>query len=445
MFKVDNFTDLILLVGTNPLPNYVVVEYFLSQKNSLRNIWLVSSEKTPKQEGTKEVGDNLMKLLKQKYSSIAFNIEVLSDVSNAKTIMKEVKDKIINNLDGEAKVHLNYTGGTKVMGNHVYRAIEKVNGVITNCESFSYLDGRNFCIVNDEGKIIGNNLRNEVWISFEDLIKLHGFKRINEDSDFNLAKASRAIDVFKKLINEDKLETEYFDGKSGGYKRELFTMQSNPNKLAKKKCQLDETLISSYKPNESFKDVMNVLPDEYKLFNFNIDSGKFTTNNNINDKEDKRNKNKKSEFTEAIDFINGGWLEYYVQKILIENFKGKINKKYILRDWEIKKDDWKRNKFQLDVILMNGYQLIGISCTLDEKKHVKNKGFEIIMRTRQIGGDEAKAVLITRAKNTDKEKTVDMLQEELRLETGGSDNILVLGRDDLKEEILFKKIEDFIK
>ena len=91
---------------------------------------------------------------------------------------------------------------------------------------------------------------------------------------------------------------------------------------------------------------------------------------------------------------------------------------------------------------MNGYQLTGISCTTDKKRSLcKSKGFEIILRSRQIGGDEAKAVLITRLS----ESNANELQDELILDTGQTEsNIMVLGNDDLKPEILLEKISEFI-
>lgn len=40
-----HFSDLVLLVRTNPLPNYVVAKYFIKSNPHLRNIWLVYSER----------------------------------------------------------------------------------------------------------------------------------------------------------------------------------------------------------------------------------------------------------------------------------------------------------------------------------------------------------------------------------------------------------------
>ena len=75
-----------------------------------------------------------------------------------------------------------------------------------------------------------------------------------------------------------------------------------------------------------------------------------------------------------------------------------------------------------------------------DKGTCKKRGFEVILRTRQIGGDEARAVLITFAKSS----TAKIMQQELIYETGGSKNIFVLGIEDLKPKILNKKLQRFL-
>jgi hypothetical protein len=99
--------------------------------------------------------------------------------------------------------------------------------------------------------------------------------------------------------------------------------------------------------------------------------------------------------------------------------------------------------FELDIIMLNGYHLTGISCTVsDNVPFCKSRGFEIILRTRQIGGDEARAILITRL-NRNQTK---ILQEVLVYSTGGNqENILVLGVDDLRQDdIYLRKVEEFV-
>jgi hypothetical protein len=135
------------------------------------------------------------------------------------------------------------------------------------------------------------------------------------------------------------------------------------------------------------------------------------------------------------------------EKYIFLKLKSEFEKKLtdegeIQHNWLIKYPTW-QVYFELDIIILNGYHLTGISCTVSsDKQSCKSRGFEIILRTRQIGGDEARAILITRS-NRNQTK---ILQNELAYETGGNlQNILVLGIDDLRqEEIYLRKIEKFV-
>ncbi len=191
------FTNLMLLIGTNPLPNYVVAKYFLENNPCLQRIWLVHSEKTKYQAGTGVQANNLEKVLEEQYKATKKELfplgkVALSAVSNAQLICQNINVKLISQLSPGASVHLNYTGGTKVMGIHVYQAIKQEDKKHLS-RTYSYLDGRNFQIVDDNGATIADDLRGKISIDFEALIKLHGFIRINEESNVNF---TPAIEVF---------------------------------------------------------------------------------------------------------------------------------------------------------------------------------------------------------------------------------------------------------
>jgi hypothetical protein len=413
------FEHLILLMGTNPLPNFIVAEYYLQNNPALKNIWLVHSEKTNSQEGTYTYAENLVNALKLRHphKSISFNFIPLSDISNAGKILSDVKKLLIAGLKENSSVHLNYTGGTKVMGTHVYLALKQEEKRLS--KSFSYLDARTFRIVNDEKGVITDDLRNKVSILFEELIKLHGFKRTNDDSDKDF---SEAIKVFKNLIDEKRLDN-YFK-ENGGYNRRLFESKNKEGKLSEKISELKEEL-KGYKATDTFFSVVRSMPEGHQLFDA---TGNFVTPVN----------NRQCE--SAIRFLDGSWFEDYIYTSLVNGVSDSSIK--ILKNREIKKDGWTGN-FQLDVILIKGYQLIGISCTTSKEKHIcKSKGFEIIHRAKQIGGDEAKAVLFTLL---DDGRKLD-LQDELLIDTGSTTaNIIVFGIEDLNEDYIVKKIKEFIK
>lgn len=408
------FEHLILLIGTNPLPNFVAAEYFLENNPDLKKIWLVHSEKTNFQEGTYTYAENLVNALKLKnpHKSNLFNFIPLSDISNASKILSELRKFLISRLEENSGVHLNYTGGTKVMGTHGYRCLSLEEGKRLS-KAFSYLDARTFRIIDDEIGCITKDLRSEISLTFGELIRLHGFERKNEDSDFPF---SNAMVEFRDLIENGKLDM--FLHKEGGYDRTIFEAKNKKGELAERLEDIDQDDISQCSLNDVFQRILSTLPDEYKIFRKGI--GK--------------------KFKNAIKFLDGGWFEEYIYETLKNNFNDTNIE--ILKNWEIKKEGWTGN-FQLDVILMKGYQLIGISCTTGREKHLcKNKGFEIIHRTRQIGGDEAKAVLFTLL---DDGRKLD-LQDELLIDTGSTtSNILVFGLEDLKEDYIVRRIKEFIE
>jgi hypothetical protein len=476
----SNFSDLLLLIGTNPLPNLVVAEYFLNINQNLDRIWLIHSEKNKFQEGTIKEAENLEKTLIDRFKERPPKIKFLSltNISNAKEIEKDFISKCGNELKNRS-VHLNYTGGTKAMGIHIYRTLEKQKDLKE--KSFSYLDARNFNIVWDNKDEITDDLRNEMIISFDEIVKLHGFEKKRDEC----AKFSKAVDAFTSLISRGKLQKYLYD--SNGYKRSLFerkasfeitnevienfknkipdnklkTLQplmnkkifleelydslnklsftkeeidivanyaerkDNSSKLAISISHLKEDQLKAFKPNKEFLEIISSMPEDYMLFNSNGEFIKPKTSSKCKD---------------AIEFLDGKWLEDYIYKVIEHEIKSKATD--IQKNCIIDKEEC---RFELDVVLVRGYQLIGISCTTANKKDIcKNKGFEIILRTRQIGGEEAKAILITCVEDNSAEDIKNKLEEELRADTGSGKNIIVLGINDLEKANLLKQLQEFI-
>jgi len=83
--------------------------------------------------------------------------------------------------------------------------------------------------------------------------------------------------------------------------------------------------------------------------------------------------------------------------------------------------------FELDVIAVLGYQIVVVSCTLAyEHAVVKQKGMEAILRMRQLGGVEARAVVLCGASR----EAQRLIQAELKEETGRSGlSLEIWGKD----------------
>lgn len=404
------FNTLILLVGTNPLPNFVVAEYYIKNNQSLSKIILIYSEETKDQKSTKDYADNIRKVIEKRKHSIEIIPLALSDISNAKDIERDINKKLLPLISATDSIHLNYTGGTKAMGIHVYRLLkEKFKNA-----SFSYLDARTFQLIDDEKGPIHADLREVVSITLQEILDLHGYERVNEESEFE---CNDAIKIFQELIEKDQLKS-YFES----YNREIFCNEKGD--LITKKKQIQPKL-KDIKAEGPLLSIVLALPEEYRIFNTN---GTF--------REPATNK----QFEKTIRFIDGVWLERYIYTILKEeeSFKNcEINMNCVIRS-----PKWSSNrKFEIDLSIIKGYQLIGLSCTTsDNLRLCKSKGFEILHRTRQIGGDEARAVLVTRLERS----ATDDLSNELSVDTGGKENILVLGEEDLKREIFINKLKEFI-
>lgn len=405
------FKNLVLLIGTNPLPNFVVAKYFSDTFSNLKNIYLIHSSGNKYQSSTLEYAKNIEKVLRKNSQIINVNINYvsLSDIENQKSNVNDL-NSAFEEVSADENIDLNYTGGTKTMGIHVYNFLkDKYNERFKS----SYLSAKTFKLINENGELITEDLRKKVNIDFTDLLDLHGFSRINKDCDY---KFEKALSEYAKYINDGILD-DYFTS----YQRKDFVTHSD-NLIASKKSINKEIQISG-----KLLEINNLLPVGYNLFDIEGKLLRILP-------EDKNIK-------KVVEFIDGKWIEEYFYNILKESIKNNIS---ILKNWEIQKPSWSKDlKFELDIMLIFGYQLCGISITtISKKAKCKNKGFEIIMRTRQIGGDESKSILITRLH----EKPVKELQNELELDTGGtSKNILILGKDDFKKENLIKKIKYFME
>ena len=89
------------------------------------------------------------------------------------------------------------------------------------------------------------------------------------------------------------------------------------------------------------------------------------------------------------------------------------------------------NLFEFDVVAIRGYQLFAFSCSTDVSKGLlKQKLFEVYVRARQMGGDEACAALVCCAT---KEIAEELEEEEMRRDIALKGRIRVFGHEQLAE------------
>lgn len=119
----EYITDhLLLLVGTNPLPNWVAAQLLIEEGGTVHLIH--STDTAP-------IADRLRGHLQADCSLLQVN------PTDADDIERQLQERL-RQLDG--KIGLNYTGGTKMMAVHAYRAVEQALQGGSPKPVFSYLD-----------------------------------------------------------------------------------------------------------------------------------------------------------------------------------------------------------------------------------------------------------------------------------------------------------------
>ncbi len=177
---------LILLVGSNPLPNYITAMVLKPEK-----IVMLYTEQTEKptaclREVFKECGIETPEPLKVD----------AADVTSVKKCIKDIKG-----ID-TGECHLNYTGGTKVMSAHARLAFQEAGG---NDSQASYLYERKGLLYFDNGLYVELETA-ELNLTVERILTMHG---ISIKSSGNPPTSEELANARAKLVS--KLEDPSID------------------------------------------------------------------------------------------------------------------------------------------------------------------------------------------------------------------------------------------
>lgn len=169
---------LMLLVGSNPLPNYLATLILGAQ-----TIHLFYSPQTA------PIKEHLVEKLRERLGSanvIETCIEDATDAAKVRAAFSSVpKD-----------AHLHYTGGTKIMAAHARMAFDALGGADRQA---SYLDERKGILRFDDGYEI--ELSQEcLELSLEDVLKLHGIERIASNVAPGPAPTEQDLETLVKVV-----------------------------------------------------------------------------------------------------------------------------------------------------------------------------------------------------------------------------------------------------
>jgi hypothetical protein len=428
-FKVDH---LFLLIGENPLPNYVAARLLLNEDGI---VYLVHTR------DTEERAKRLQSILIKEQSGIkAVELRSLGDYeSDAHYIQTEINQKLETISSG--KVGLNYTGGTKAMSVHTYRILfyEEIKEEKPNTDKkykqrsdviFSYLDPRRLemCIDRENGERERIKVNPEILkVEIKTIFELHGWKWGSEPTfEPEQPKAAQAFAEFHG--EEDSLK------KWKSWCDKIL----RPVTKDKRDNWLEDKELRGVPPLS-----LEILKSEPSINSALIELGITGEELSLQTVKEQGFRNIK----QVCKWIDGEWLEHYVlQKIK------KISEEFLIHDsatsfWIGTYKKPTQNKFQFDVAFMRGYQLFAISCTTDPtKKLCKSKLFEAYIRAQQLGGSEARVALVCCANPKDVLALRTEITNVFSLESdakGKDEKIAVFGREHLLK--LSEEIADWIR
>lgn len=387
-YKVDH---LFLLIGENPLPNYVAAKTLLAEDGKP---YLVFTEHT----------QNPAKRLKEALGlSDNEMIPLDNNESNAYEIKKRIQAKIKeiqDNADnaGNKSCGLNYTGGTKAMAVHAYQALlhphaENPEIKLNPLPIFSYLDSQRLrmLIDNQTNPIPLEIPKEQLELSLLTLFNLHGFS-LSKDikTEVSLPNLVEAIFKYNSEWREWCRKVLYPETKE---KIEIAQRKNKNNEIEK------IIILGNWEKHQNLRKVsllITSLPkaivDELSNNNM-LEDGKLSIQQIESAKVLPESKKKEKIPVNICKWLEGVWLEDYVLQQL----------RNIQKDCAIDEIGMSFNfpeksntaKFEFDVAFLRGYQLFALSCTTHAQPNLcKLKLFEAYRRARQIGGDEARVALV---------------------------------------------------
>lgn len=376
---------LILLVGGNPLPNYVAAQLLAEQKTHLLLVY---------SQGTSEQCTRLKKTLRARgYQTINEHQVEESDPANIGTKLGVALQKCTGS------VGLNYTGGTKAMAVHAYRTLERASGLTRRI--YSYLDARTLQMwfTDEENNSPSLPIGTRVPVSLAELLELHGLEKRKREMSEEV-RWPATTEVLAALHADAE--------RHKAWRAWCNTVLRDPEKEG------------DFRSTGSLKiQTTEGIPDDGVIQAIEADTG-LTLPVSLGELwQLKKDVNK---------WLDGQWFEEYVfrhlktlrQECDLNDLKMTINPAIGSSD------------FEFDVGCMRGHQFFGLSCTTDDgerkggEARLKSKLLEASVRAEQLGGSEACFALVCCADSDKVEKLKDQM-----IGLPGDSRMHVFGRGDL--------------
>lgn len=419
-YQVDH---LFLLVGENPLPNYVAAMKLLETGGTAYLVY--TNQTTPQKNQLK----NALKIQGFNSQPVALDKEnTASNKSNAHQIYTKIQENA-QKIPTNELIGLHYTGGTNPMAIHAYRAIADLQRTDT---VYSYLDAKTLEIFIDHPNSDSTHRAFQLEVPLEVLFKLHKYEWQENNKPLPEPILPEAAAEFVRLYqNEDIAKT--WRKWSNTHRYNNYGELKEAKDLQTGYWKSEDALSNLYL---SLKDVD---PEIIKVLRQHLDASENKLSLNVT-------KAKKFKSCEQVcSWLGGIWLEHYVLqqvKDLTPDLQlGESKMSFIMK----KSQTWEGGVFEFDVAFMRNYQLFAISCTTSkDPKECKLKLFEAYTRAKQLGGDEARVALVCCCDNDpSKPQSLDRYLKSQLEGAVSNPKIAVFLRTDLPN--LKDKIADWVK
>jgi len=379
----NNFLDfrtdvLFLLIGSNPLPNYVAAKLLTTERGTV--VLLHSKE-------TAAVAEWLARRLRSERAELRTQLISVSE-SEGPMIARKVLEAAqpFESSYPRQTIGLNYTGGTKPMAAYSYRAL----ATLFPAGVFSYLDARTLSMVIDPGgdPVQRIPVERQVTLKLAEIVKMHGYE----------VKKERKTPLHAVI--------------AAG----IAAVHLAPHGMTQWRNWLD-----TWKDGAKLPDLISFPALAPAMQAFADACGGTASEDDVAQALGFQRLNQCGKY-----FI-GGWLEDYTLDAL-----SKAHQQMPLDDFasEILIQTPSRPEFDLDVAATIGYQLFAISCIVTEKKDkAKEHLLEVVTRAGQLGGDEARFAAVTFCDD----KNVRDLQREVSDAWDAQGKIRVFGRSHITD------------
>jgi len=372
--RVDH---LLLLVGSNPLPNYLST-LVLKPSRSVRLLYTGETE---------EVMQRLQSVLKSKGFSV--QTRAMGEASNTNDIRSALNDVLEKLRREEGVIHLNYTGGTKVMAAHARMAFKEQQ---SEDGQASYLYERKGLLIFDNGDAMDVK---GTRLTLEDILNLHGVQKTSETESPNpdgksLPTKADACKVASAVLAREtpQLATRLYGiHRKNGRRRPFSEARENP-------VNLEERV--------GLRLSVSLLPVEE---NWN-----------------------RRRYEKWCEFLEGTWLELWVGNLIKELVD---NGDTVHVGVNCQRGG---RQFEVDLLIIRGPRLYLVSCTTAAKISLcKSKLFEVALRARQLGGDLARSALVCLLHGgDDRGLFIDQLRLDIKDSWDAPNTPEAFGFDDLK-------------